>query len=58
MCAIRCDHMTLYMYDLCNTLLCPELSDSFDWASYLMEGIEYPTYSDSDEVNNTVYGHK
>ena len=31
-------------------LLCAELSDSFDWASYLMEGIEYPTYSDSDEV--------
>ena len=29
---------------------CSELSDSFDWASYLMEGIEYPTYSDSDEV--------
>ena len=34
-----------------------ELTDSFDWASYLMEGIEYPTYSDSDEVNITVYGH-
>lgn len=29
---------------------CAELSDSFDWASYLMEGIEYPTYSDTDEV--------
>ena len=27
-----------------------ELSDSFDWASYLMEGIEYPRYSDTDEV--------
>lgn len=34
-----------------------ELTDSFDWASYLMEGIEYPTYSDSDEVKITVYGH-
>ena len=22
-----------------------------------MEGIEYPTYSDSDEVKITVYGH-
>ena len=43
------------MYSTC-TLMCtcvlifPELSDSFDWASYLMEGIEYPTYSDTDEV--------
>ena len=27
-----------------------EVSDSFDWASYLMEGIEYPSYSDTDEV--------
>ena len=28
------------------------LGDSFDWASYLMEGIEFPTFSDdeSEEV--------
>ena len=37
-------------HDYMTIILCPELSDSFDWASYLMEGIEYPTYSDSDEV--------
>ena len=44
----------MYMYDpmqyLVLFIVLSELSDSFDWASYLMEGIEYPTYSDSDEV--------
>ena len=32
--------------------LAPGLGDSFDWASYLMEGIEFPTFSDdeSEEV--------
>ena len=28
--------------------------EPFDWASYLMEGIEFPTYSDTDSEVRTV----
>ena len=38
---------------LCNVavrtiLHCVDEGEPFDWASYLMEGIEFPTYSDTD----------
>ena len=34
---------------------CVDGGEPFDWASYLMEGIEFPTYSDTDsEVRKSV----
>ena len=36
-------------------LHCVDGGEPFDWASYLMEGIEFPTYSDTDsEVRRPV----
>lgn len=32
--------------------------EPFDWASYLMEGIEFPTYSDTDSEVRTVLPHR
>ena len=34
---------------------CVDGGEPFDWAGYLMEGIEFPTYSDTDsEVRRPV----
>ena len=36
-------------------LHCVDGGEPFDWASYLMEGIEFPTYSGTDsEVRNNL----
>ena len=36
-------------------LHCVDEGEPFDWASYIMEGIEFPTYSDTDsEVRKPV----
>jgi len=32
--------------------------EPFDWASYLMEGIEFPTYSDTDSEVRPVLPHR
>lgn len=48
----------LYTVSECCVVVFAELGDGFDWASYLMEGIEYPSYSDTEsEVHVLVRVH-
>ena len=40
------------------SLLSNTEEEPFDWASYLMEGIEFPTYSDTDSEVRTVLPYR